>query len=134
MNAMNDPALEQAILRYFAAIARRDLAAWLAVLSPNVTLHEPAGAVPSQGHDGAQETWKVLTAAFAELKMQVDACYFSGSGAATAWSCRAVGVNGAAADAGGITVFEFDETGLIETVVSYWDPAALLIALASAPS
>jgi hypothetical protein len=47
------------------------------------------------------------------------------------WRCNAVGVTGGRAGAEGITIFEFDADGLIQTVVSYWDPAGLLIALAA---
>lgn len=133
MEALHDPVFEESIRSYYAAIAKRDLDAWLAVLSPEVTLHEPAGTMAAVGHAGAQETWKVLTAAFVELRYDIDAAYFSGSGAAVAWRCHAFGVNGVRADTSGITVFEFDDNGLIQTMVSYWDPAALLIALASDP-
>jgi hypothetical protein len=68
---------------------------------------------------------------FRELRYERRATFFSGAGAAVLWRCSAVGVNGGRAGAEGITVFEFDADGLIQTVVSYWDPAALLIALAA---
>jgi ketosteroid isomerase-like protein len=131
MQALVDPHLEATLDRYYAAIASRDLEDWLGTLSKDVTLHEPASAPAADGHEGAKETWKVLTAAFSKLRYDVQARYFSGSGAAVAWQCNATGVNGAHASGGGITVFEFAADGLIQTVVSYWDPAALLIALAT---
>lgn len=131
MTTLADPALEESIDRYYRAIAARDLTAWLATLSPDVTIHEPAESLPAEGHEGAREAWKVLTVPFRELRYERQAVFFSGSGAAVLWSCRAVGVNGGRAGAEGITVFEFDSNRLIETVVSYWDPAALLIALAA---
>lgn len=131
MDALNDPIFDQTIRRYFDAIAHRDVDGWLALMSASVTLHEPAGAIPAQTLEGAKETWKVLTSAFSDLRFEIDAIHVSGSGAATSWRCHAVGVNDAHGQAAGITVFEFDAEGLIETVVSYWDPAALLIALAT---
>lgn len=131
MQALIDPLLEQSLERYYRAIAGRDLEAWLATLSEDVTLHEPAGTPAAEGHGGAREAWKALTAPFTQLEFEVRERYFSGSGAAVSWSCRAVGVNGGEASASGISVFEFDEDGRIQTVVAYWDPAALLIALAA---
>ena len=132
MHALVDPKFEDSVERYYAAIAGRDLDEWLTTLSADVTLHEPASTPAAEGLEGARETWKVLTAAaFSALRYDLHATYFSGSGAAVAWQCHATGVNGGGAAAGGITVFEFAEDGLIQTVVSYWDPAALLIALAA---
>jgi ketosteroid isomerase-like protein len=131
MTTLSDPALEDAIDGYYRAIAARDLTAWLATLGEDVTIHEPAESLPAEGHEGAREAWKVLTAPFRELRYERRATFFSGAGAAVLWRCSAVGVNGGRAGAEGITVFEFDTDAKIQTVVSYWDPAALLIALAA---
>ena len=131
MTTLSDPALEESIDRYYRAIAGRNLTDWLATLGEDVTIHEPAESLPAEGHEGAREAWKVLTAPFRELRYERRATFFSGAGAAVLWRCRAIGVNGGRADAEGITVFEFDSDGRIQTVVSYWDPAALLIELAS---
>jgi steroid delta-isomerase len=131
MTTLSDPALEESIDRYYRAIAGRSLTDWLATLSADVTMHEPAESLPAEGHEGAREAWKVLTAPFRELHYERRATFFSGTGAAVLWRCNAVGVTGGRAGAEGITVFEFDADGLIQTVVSYWDPAALLIALAA---
>jgi ketosteroid isomerase-like protein len=125
-----DPALEEAIDSYYAAIAAQRLPDWLALLSPTVMIHEPAGVPPAEGHDGAAEAWKVLTAPFRSLDFERVRTFFSGSGVAVFWRSQARGVNGGSAAAEGITIFEFDDEARIETVVSYWDPAALLIALA----
>jgi ketosteroid isomerase-like protein len=131
MNTLSDPAFEDTIDRYYRAIAGRDLAEWLATLGEDVTIHEPAESLPAEGHDGAREAWKVLTAPFRELRYDRRATFFSGAGAAVLWRCKAIGVNGECAEAEGISVFEFDADARIQTVVSYWDPAALLIALAA---
>ena len=130
VEAFFDPALEETIDAYYAAIAARRLPDWLQVLSPDVVVHEPAGTPPAEGHVGASEAWKVLTAPFSSLTFERLKSFFSGTGAAVLWRCRAVGVNGGSATTEGITVFEFDESNLVQTVVSYWDPAALLIELA----
>jgi len=131
MDTLSDPAFEDTIDRYYLAIAGRDLAAWLATLGDHVTIHEPAESLPAEGHEGAREAWKVLTAPFRELRYERRSTFFSGAGAAVLWRCDAIGVNGKRAEAEGISVFEFDTDAKIETVVSYWDPAALLIALAA---
>jgi hypothetical protein len=130
VDTLLDPRFEQSLDNYYAAIAGQRLEDWLATPSAGVVLHEPAGALPEEGHAGAREAWKVLTAPFRSLSFERNKSFASGSGIAVVWRCHAVGVNGNAAEVEGITVFEFDDEGLIETVVSYWDPAALLIDLA----
>ena len=130
MDTLLDPRFEESLDNYYAAIAAQRLDDWLATLSADVVLHEPAGAPPEEGHGGASEAWKVLTAPFRSLAFERLKSFASGSGMAVLWHCHAVGINGSSAQVEGITVFEFDDAGLIETVVSYWDPAALLIELA----
>ena len=130
MDTLLDPRFEQSLDNYYAAIATRRFDQWLATLSASVVVHEPAGSPPEEGHAGASEAWKVLTAPFRSLSFERLKSFASGSGIAVLWRCHAVGVNGCAAEVEGITVFEFDDEGLIETVVSYWDPAELLIELA----
>ena len=132
VDTLLDPRCEQSLDGYYAAIAAQRLDDWLSTLSAGVVLHEPAGSPPEEGHAGASEAWKVLTAPFRSLTFERVKSFASGSGIAVLWRCHAVGVNGGAADVEGITVFEFDDEGLIETVVSYWDPASLLIDLAEA--
>jgi ketosteroid isomerase-like protein len=132
VESLLDPRFEESIDSYYAAIATQRLDDWLATLSAGVVVHEPAGSLPAEGHTGASEAWKVLTAPFRALTFERTKSFPSGSGVAVLWRCHALGVNGGSAGAEGISVFEFDGDGLIETVVSYWDPAALLIDLADA--
>ena len=132
VDELADPTFEEAIERYYTAVATQRLPDWLEVLSDDVVIHEPAGALPSEGRDGAAEAWKVLTAAFRSLTFERMRTFFSGAGAAVYWRCFAVGVNGGSATTEGITIFEFDGESRVQAVVSYWDPAALLIELAEA--
>jgi ketosteroid isomerase-like protein len=132
MDDLTDPRFEETIERYYAAVSAQRLDEWLEVLSDDVIVHEPAGSPPSEGRTGASEAWKVLTAPFRSLTFERLRTFFAGSGAAVYWRCFAVGVNGGAATSEGITIFEFDDESRVQAVVSYWDPAALLIELAEA--
>ncbi len=125
-----DPAFDETNDPYYAANAAQRLSDWLETLSADVIVHEPAGSPPAEGREGAGEAWKVLTAPFRSLAFERVRTFFSGSGAAVYWRCRAVGVNGGSATGEGITIFEFDDESRVQAVVSYWDPAALLIELA----
>jgi len=130
MQALNDPRVEAAVADYFRTLSAGDKKAWLALFDNNAVLHEPVGTTPAEGREGLEQVWQVFTAPFATFTMQSDEVFYSGSGAAARWSAHATAADGRAADFSGITVFEIDGDGRIQTVMSYWDPAAVLIELA----
>ena len=132
MQALVDARVESAVSDYFRTISARDKNAWIALFDTSAVLHEPVGATPAEGREGLEQVWQVFTGPFAKLSLSSDEVFYSGSGAAARWSATASAQSGASADFAGITVFEVDQDGHIQTVMSYWDPAAVLIQLAGA--
>jgi ketosteroid isomerase-like protein len=130
MEALNDPRVEAAVADYFRTLSSRDKNAWIALFDKNAVVHEPVGATPAEGREGLEQVWQVFTGPFESLTVLVDEVFYSGSGAAARWSARASAGTGRSSDFSGITVFEVDDDGRIQTVMSYWDPAAVLIDLA----
>ncbi|MFN2426984.1 MAG: nuclear transport factor 2 family protein [Candidatus Binatia bacterium] len=134
MQALNDPRVEAAVANYFRTVSMRDKKAWLALFDKSAMLHEPVGATPAEGREGLEQVWQVFTGPFAKLTLDVNEVFYSGSGAAARWSAKASSTDGNSTDFAGITVFEIDDEGRIQTVMSYWDPAAVLIELAGGDS
>ncbi len=130
MQALIDPLVEAAVSGYFRNVSTRNKDAWLALFHRNAVLHEPVGATPAEGREGLEQVWQVFTGPFTKLTLESDEVFYSGSGAAARWSAHASSNDGHSADFHGITVFEIDTDGSIQTVMSYWDPAAVLIHLA----
>jgi steroid Delta-isomerase len=130
MQALVDSRVESAVSEYFRTISARDKNAWIALFDKAAVLHEPVGATPAEGREGLEQVWQVFTGPFATLTLSSDEVFYSGSGAAARWSAKASATTGANTDFAGITVFEVDQDGHIQTVMSYWDPAAVLIQLA----
>lgn len=130
MEALNDPQVEAAVTDYFRTLSSRDKNAWIRLFDKTAVVHEPVGATPAEGREGLEEVWQVFTGPFASLTVLVDEVFYSGSGAAARWSAKASVTSGRSTDFSGITVFEVDDEGRIQTVMSYWDPAAVLIELA----
>lgn len=127
---MNDPRVEAAVHNYFHTLSTRDKNAWIALFDSSAVLHEPVGATPGEGREGLEQVWQVFTGPFATLTLRSDEVFYSGSGAAARWSGVATSESGEQADFSGITVFEIDGDGRIQTTMSYWDPAEVLIRLA----
>lgn len=130
MRAVPDPEHVAAIHNYFDAIRGRDEDRWLALFCPDAVCHDPVGSVPAEGREGLRQIWKVVTAPFKALSIVESDVFYAGSGAAIRWSARGTGMNDATVDFAGITIFEFAPDGRIQTAMSYWDPAAMLIELA----
>jgi ketosteroid isomerase-like protein len=130
MQALIDPRVEVAVSDYFRTLSSRDKSAWMSLFDKSAVLHEPVGATPAEGREGLEQVWHVFTGPFATLTLTTDEVFYSGWGAAARWSGKASAEGGAATDFAGITVFEVDTDGRIQTVMSYWDPAAVLIELA----
>jgi ketosteroid isomerase-like protein len=130
MQALNDPRVEAAVADYFRTVSTRNKSAWMALFDKNAMLHEPVGATPGEGREGLEQVWQVFTGPFAKLTIESDEVFYSGSGAAARWTAHASSEGGRSTEFNGITVFEVDSDGHIQTVMSYWDPAAVLIHLA----
>ncbi len=130
MQALVDSRVEAAVSDYFRTISSRNKSAWIDLFDKSAVLHEPVGATPAEGREGLEQVWQVFTGPFAKLTLESDEVFYSGSGAAARWSATASAATGASAEFSGITVFEVDQDGRIQTVMSYWDPAAVLIQLA----
>ncbi len=128
-SAPEEPAAA-AVDAYFASIRRRDYRAWEDSFTEAAVVHDPVGAAPAEGADGRKEVWNVLTAPFSRLDIRPQRTFCGGNGAAVYWHAEATGTNGGQASFEGISVFEFDAEGKIEALMSYWDPAAVMIALA----
>lgn len=130
MLSLHDPQLENAVASYFQHITARNKSAWLALFDAGAVLHEPVGSSPGEGREGMEQVWQVFTGPFASLEIASDEVFYSGSGAAARWTATATSAEGNRHGFHGITVFEVDGDGRIQTVMSYWDPAAVLIQLA----
>lgn len=130
MQELVNPTIRRAVESYFTTVARRDEAAWLATFAEDAISHDPVGAPPVEGRDGLREVWKILTSPFRALGFTVTKVFYCGSGAAVYWAADGTGVNGRTVRFEGITVFEIGTDGKIQALMSYWDPAAMMLALA----
>jgi steroid delta-isomerase len=125
-----DPQLAATVQSYLRAICAKNEQAWLATFAADVVSHDPVGAPPAEGRESLREVWAVLTGPFKTLSMVERRSFYCGSGAAIHWAAHGLGINDRAVDFDGITVFEFTDDGRIQTAMSYWDPAAMMIDLA----
>lgn len=128
--ALADPVVTEAIVAYFTAISTRDRARWLDLFAEGASVHDPVGAAAVEGRAALTELWNGIIGPFKGLSVEPAAPHYGGSGAAVAWQAKGEGVNGRKVRFEGITVFEISTEGKVQTLMAYWDPAAMIMDLA----
>jgi steroid delta-isomerase len=118
--------IQAVVTRYFAATRRIDPDAWVACFAEDATSYEPAVPVPLQGHAALRQLFLGVVGAFRKLGVTEDHVFVSGNRAAVKFTGCGIGKNGREVVFEGIDVFEVNESGKIEIMWGYWDPAAMM--------
>jgi ketosteroid isomerase-like protein len=111
---------------YFNCIQTLDQTGWQDLFTADGITYDPVGNPPSSAHQRAGEFFALLTRAFTSIELTPDHIFVSGNSAAAKWTMRVVGIHQRSGQAEGISTFEFDPSGKIRVVSSYWDDAALM--------
>lgn len=122
------PTPQDTIAAYFAAIRRKDAAAWVACFAPDAVAFDPAHAPARQGADAHRAFFDSVAGLFAELEFREGEAIVCGDRAAVPFSARCLAHTGNTAQVAGIDVFRFAADGRIQSVEGYWDPAPLFVA------
>ena len=121
---MSRTPVEEAVSRYFAAIAARDAAAWAANFAPDGQSEDPVGGEPVRGRDALRAFQQGIFDSFPVMVLTPVEHYYGGAQAAVKWTCH-VESGTAAADFSGINTYEVDESGAITRHKAFWDLAAV---------
>lgn len=121
--------VSQVVKAYFAAIRAMDQQAWIDTFAPDAISHDPVGAPPIVGHQKLAEFFQNITGAFKEVGLTEDEIFIAGNGAAVRWSGRGISQRGHKVHFEGIDVFEINESGKIQTLHAYWNPAEMMAQL-----
>ena len=122
------PRVQQAVVAWFDARNRRNLASWMETMTPEAVVHDPVGAAPASGREELEETWNATVGPFESLSIEADDMFGGGDSVAVPWSGRVVGQGtGKEIEIEGISVFEIDSEGRIETAMTWWDPGDALL-------
>lgn len=125
---MSEEIIRQSINDYFAAISSLDCESWIAVFAADAVSHEPGGP-PLKGHDALRAFFNGVAGGFEVIEMKPDQIFAVGNEAGVKWSARGTGKNGREVAFEGIDVFTVNDSGKIQTVKAYWNPAAMMAEL-----
>ena len=123
---MSPEVVSRAVRAYFEAIRAMDQQAWVNTFAEDAVSYDPVGALPTTGHQRLGEFFQTITAGFKEVGLTEDQIFVAGTGAAVKWTGRGVSKQGRKVHFEGIDIFEVNESGKIQTLHAYWNPAEML--------
>ncbi|MBC8292388.1 MAG: nuclear transport factor 2 family protein [Proteobacteria bacterium] len=126
---LEDPSITRTIDLLYKAQASRDLAAWLDLFATDAVVHDPVDSPAAEGREAITKLWKQFTGPFSSYQRRPERVLQSRGGAAVYWTGTA-SAESSETDCEGIDVFEFNDDGKIRALMSWWDPAGLLLELA----
>jgi steroid Delta-isomerase len=126
---MSPEVVSNAVKKYFAALRAMDQQAWVNTFAVDAISHDPVGALPIEGHQKLGEFFQTITAAFKEVGLTEDQVFIAGNEAAVKWTGSGVSKQGRKVKFEGIDVIEVNESGKIQTVHAYWNPAEMVAQL-----
>lgn len=123
---MEHEVIETAVTRYYEALERDDLPAWLRLFTEDVQSQSPVGGPIIQGLDGMRLAFKTIRSTLREVSFDRGPVFAGAGAGAVQWTGRGVAMNGRPVTFGGINIFHVNLKGKIRRIEAYWDPNALM--------
>jgi len=123
---MSPEVVSRAVRAYFEATRAMDEQAWVNTFVEDAVSYDPVGALPTSGHQKLGEFFQTIMAPFKEVGLTEDQIFVAGTGAAVKWTGRGVSKQGRKVHFEGIDIFEVNESGKIQTLHAFWNPAEML--------
>ncbi|NWF59187.1 MAG: nuclear transport factor 2 family protein [Fischerella sp.] len=128
---MSKEAIETVIAAYFANIAAMNPEGWIENFAEDAVSHDPVGEPPTKVHENFRAFISQLKAVFEKLEPTTDHIFVAGNEAAVKWTMQGISKSDKSVTFEGITVFEINDSGKIQTTRAYWNPAAMVAQLRS---
>ena len=132
VEAMQSPnqTIERVVAAYFSALREMDIERLLELFDEDAVSWDPVGSPPMRVRDKSNNYFRALSTIFSKMALREEEVFVAGSEAAVRWTGVAIlRTNPREVDFEGISVFEINEQGRIQSVRSYWDKATLMARL-----
>ncbi|BAZ41588.1 steroid delta-5-3-ketosteroid isomerase [Calothrix sp. NIES-4101] len=126
---MSQEEIQAIINSYYINIAAMNAEAVLANFAEDAMSHDPVGEPPTKVHEGFHEFIGRLQAVFENLQSTIESTFITGNEAAVKWKTQGISKSGKSITFEGITIFEINNHGKIQTTRAYWYPAAMVAQL-----
>jgi ketosteroid isomerase-like protein len=130
-NTMIKETIESVVSSYFANIAAMNAEGWVENFAEDAVSHDPVGEPPTKVHEGFRAFIGQLQAVFEKLEPTTEHIFVAGNEAAVKWTMQGISKSNKSVTFEGITIFEMNEAGKIQSTRAYWNPAAMVAQLRS---
>jgi ketosteroid isomerase-like protein len=128
---MSNSTIETVVAAYFANFASMNPEGWVENFAEDALSYDPVGEPPAKVHEGFRQFIGQLQAVFAKLEATTEHIFVGGNEAAVKWTMHGISKTGKSVTFEGITIFEINADGKIQTTRAYWNPATMVAQLRS---
>ncbi|MGD1912584.1 MAG: nuclear transport factor 2 family protein [Rivularia sp. (in: cyanobacteria)] len=128
---MSPEEIEDIVNSYLANISAMNAEGWVENFAKDALSYDPVGEPPTLIHEGFQEFIGQLKAVFTKLEATKEHIFIAGNEAALKWTMQGVSKTQKVVNFEGITIFEINDGGKIQTTRAYWDPKTIIAQLRS---
>ncbi len=128
---MSPAAIESIVNAYFDNFAAMNPEGWVENFAEDALSHDPVGEPPAKVHEGFRQFIGQLQAVFVKLESTIEHIFIAGNEAAVKWTMKGISKSEKVVTFEGITIFEINEAGKIQTTRAYWNPAQMIAQLRS---
>jgi steroid delta-isomerase len=126
---MSKETIEAIVANYFAHIATMNPEGWVQIFAEDAVSYDPVGHPPTKIHEGFRDFFGQLQRTFEQLTPTTEHIFAAGNEAAVKWTMQGVSQSGKSVSFEGITIFEINEAGKIQSTRAYWSPESLMAQL-----
>ena len=128
---MSPEEIESIVNSYLVNISAMNPEGWVGNFAEDALSYDPVGEPPTLVHEGFQEFIGQLKAVFAKLEATKEHIFIAANEAAVKWTMRGVSKTEKNVTFEGITIFEINDAGKIQTTRAYWNPNTIIAQLRS---
>ena len=128
---MSPEEIEDIVNSYLANISAMNAEGWVENFAKDALSYDPVGEPPTLIPEGFQEFIGQLKAVFTKLEATKEHIFIAGNEAALKWTMQGVSKTQKVVNFEGITIFEINDGGKIQTTRAYWDPKTIIAQLRS---
>ena len=126
---MSQEVIKEVIAAYFANIAAMNPEGWIDNFAEDAVSYDPVGEPPTKVYEGYREFIGQLQAVFEKLEATTEHIFIAANEAAVKWTMDGLSKSGKSVKFEGITIFEVNAEGKIQTTRAYWSPAQMIAQL-----
>ncbi|PMB41465.1 ketosteroid isomerase [Fischerella thermalis CCMEE 5205] len=119
------------IANYFSNIAAMNAEDWIENFAEDAVSYDPVGEPPTKIHENFRAFISQLKTVFNQLEATTEHIFIAGNEVAVKWTMQGISKTDKSVTFEGITVFEINNFGKIQTTRAYWNPALMLAQLRS---